>query len=81
MADSHTSELGNILCERHEELDFVAIIKKETVSLRTVKDNVNLTDIAKQFGGGGHPKASGFPLNNVKLNNFINDIFDIKEGE
>lgn len=81
IADSYTSELGNILCERHEELDFVAIIKKETVSLRTVKDNVNLTDIAKQFGGGGHPKASGFPLNNVKLNNFINDIFDIKEGE
>jgi oligoribonuclease NrnB/cAMP/cGMP phosphodiesterase (DHH superfamily) len=81
MADSYTSELGNILCERHEELDFVAIIKKETVSLRTVKDDVNLTDIAKQFGGGGHPKASGFPLSNVKLNNFINDIFDIKEGE
>lgn len=81
MADSHTSELGNILCERHEELDFVAIIKKETVSLRTVKDDINLTDIAKQFGGGGHPKASGFPLSNVKLNNFINDIFDIKEGE
>lgn len=81
MADSYTSELGNILCERHEELDFVAIIKKETVSLRTVKDDVNLTDIAKQFGGGGHPKASGFPLGKDKLNNFINDIFDIKEGE
>lgn len=81
MADSYTSELGNILCERHEELDFVAIIKKETVSLRTVKDDINLTDIAKQFGGGGHPKASGFPLDKDKLNNFLNDIFDIKEGE
>lgn len=81
MADSHTSELGNILCERHEELDFIAIIKQEAVSLRTVKDDINLSDIAKEFGGGGHPKASGFPLSNIKLNNFINDIFDIKEGE
>ncbi len=81
MADSYTSELGNILCERHEELDFIAIIKQETVALRTVKDDINLSDIAKQFGGGGHPKASGFPLSNIKLNNFINDIFDIKEGE
>lgn len=77
MADSYTSELGNILCERHEELDFVAIIKKETVSLRTVKDDVNLTDIAKQFGGGGHPKASGFPLGKDKLDKFICELFDI----
>lgn len=77
MADSYTSELGNILCERHEELDFVAIIKKETVSLRTVKDDVNLTDIAKQFGGGGHLKASGFPLGKDKLDKFICELFDI----
>lgn len=77
MADSYTSELGNILCERHEELDFVAIIKKETVSLRTVKDDINLTDIAKQFGGGGHPKASGFPLGKDKLDKFICELFDI----
>ena len=38
-------------------------------------------EIAKHFGGGGHKKASGFPLNSVKLNAFINDIFDIKEGD
>ena len=74
MADSHTSELGNILCERHEELDFIAIIKQGAVSLRTVKDDINLTDIAKQFGGGGHPKASGFPLGKDKLDKFICEL-------
>lgn len=81
MCDMYSSELGNILSEKHPELDFIAIIKQNSIGLRCVKDNVNLTEIAKHFGGGGHKKASGFPLNNVKLNAFINDIFDIKEGE
>lgn len=31
-------------------------------SLRTQRDDVNLSDIAREFGGGGHPKASGFGL-------------------
>jgi len=29
-------------------------------SLRTNKENVNLSKIASKWGGGGHPKASGF---------------------
>lgn len=29
-------------------------------SLRTQRDDVNLSEVAKAFGGGGHPKASGF---------------------
>lgn len=29
-------------------------------SLRTQRNDVNLSDIAGKFGGGGHPKASGF---------------------
>ena len=31
-------------------------------SLRTQRDDINLSDVAKEFGGGGHPKASGFGL-------------------
>lgn len=31
-------------------------------SLRTQRDDVNLSDIAGQWGGGGHPKASGFGM-------------------
>ena len=31
-------------------------------SLRTQRDDVNLSEIAKEFGGGGHPKASGFGM-------------------
>jgi len=31
-------------------------------SLRTQRDDVNLSDVAGEFGGGGHPKASGFGM-------------------
>lgn len=31
-------------------------------SLRTKDDNINLCDIAKKLGGGGHRKASGFTI-------------------
>lgn len=36
--------------------------KNKTVQLRTAKDDINLAEFAKQFGGGGHPKAAGFPI-------------------
>lgn len=29
-------------------------------SLRTQRNDINLSDVASQWGGGGHPKASGF---------------------
>ena len=31
-------------------------------SLRTQREDVNLSDVAGQWGGGGHPKASGFGM-------------------
>lgn len=31
-------------------------------SLRTQREDVNLSEIASQWGGGGHPKASGFGI-------------------
>ena len=61
-ADSYPSELGNLLCKENPEIDYIAIINMSncTVSLRTVKEDLDLGSIAKQFGGGGHPKAAGF---------------------
>lgn len=36
-------------------------------SLRTRKDDVDVNALAKQFGGGGHVKASGFTVKDSKL--------------
>ena len=76
-ADKYISELGNKLCELHPELDFVVLINMSTltVSYRTVKDNLDLSDIAKGFGGGGHPKASGSRFDASIVNDMLNNIF------
>lgn len=60
-AEKYFSELGNRLCCMHPEIDFVAMIDMSgMVSYRTVKESVDLgKDVARLFGGGGHPKAAG----------------------
>ena len=60
-AEQYKSELGNKLCLMHPDIDFVMIIDvgNKTASFRTVKENVNVGEIAKEFGGGGHAKAAG----------------------
>lgn len=74
-ADSFISELGNRLSEMHPELDFIAMINQETISYRTIKDNVNLSEVSKYFGGGGHPKASGSQVDKCDVNKFIDILF------
>ncbi|MBK1611818.1 DHH family phosphoesterase [Bacillus cereus] len=60
-AEQYISELGNILNERHKDLDLIAIVDmgNKKVSYRTIHDHVNVSALAKTFGGGGHVKASG----------------------
>lgn len=77
-AESYLSELGNRLSELHPELDFIAMVNQETISYRTVKEDVNLSEIAKCFGGGGHPKASGSQVSAYCVDKFIEDIFKIR---
>lgn len=61
-AERFHSEIGNRLCEMNSDIDLVVIINIDySISYRTIKD-IDLSVIAKQFGGGGHPKASGSPL-------------------
>lgn len=60
-ADRFISELGNTLCKMYKGIDLVIIIdiSRNTVSYRTVKDEINVGEFAKYFGGGGHLKAAG----------------------
>lgn len=81
-AERFLSELGNKLCKLHPEIDFVAMIDvaNNTVSYRTIRDDIDLgKDVAKLFGGGGHPKAAGSQFDsNLKLE-FIKNIFNRDE--
>lgn len=77
-ADRYISELGNKLCSKHPEIDFIAMIDmgKNSISYRTVKDGIHLgQDIAKKFGGGGHAKAAGSPIPKTFSETVVADMF------
>jgi len=46
------------------------------VSLRSFHDKIDVSEIAKDFGGGGHKKASGFQMSGELC---VDDIFDLEE--
>lgn len=61
-AEKYFSEMGNTLCEKHPELDYIAMIdiSNGRVSYRTVNGKIDVGgEIAHAYGGGGHPKAAG----------------------
>lgn len=63
---AHSSDTGGIvdLMNTVPDTQFAMLLAEDEGqvkgSMRTQRDDVNLSDIAGQFGGGGHPKASGF---------------------
>jgi oligoribonuclease NrnB/cAMP/cGMP phosphodiesterase (DHH superfamily) len=78
-AEQFISELGNKLCELNPDIDFVIIINPaHSISYRTIKD-IDLSEIAKMFGGGGHKAASGSPISDNVRNDIIKMIFNLQE--
>lgn len=77
-AEDNFSDLGNLICREYDDIDIAFMINPDTgiVSLRTIKDDVNLSKFAEEFGGGGHPKSAGFPYNKDKNNKLINSILE-----
>lgn len=65
-AESHRSILGNYLTEKYSHLiDFVVIINmQQGISLRSRTEDVDVSEIAAIYGGGGHIKAAGAPMDN-----------------
>lgn len=78
-ADRFVSELGNRLCELHPELDCIAVVNMSSgiVSLRSVREDTDVSEIAKIFGGGGHIHASGFTFKKNLTKDTITKIFEV----
>jgi len=78
-AERHLSELGNALSKRCPHLDFIAMVNMGTkhIGFRTIHDTVNVAEFAKQFGGGGHPKASGCFVDETTFPLFVVDTFPL----
>lgn len=76
VADRFQSELGNTLAKKHPEYDFIAMVSDTAISYRTEKENVDLSKVAKYFGGGGHEKAAGSPVDKNKVKDFLTNVFE-----
>ncbi|MGN5650666.1 DHH family phosphoesterase [Bacillus sp. Brlt_9] len=79
--EQYHSELGNKICLNHPEIDFAVIadLGAKKFSFRAVKPEMNTIPVAKHFGGGGHPPASGCPLSEESYNAFVKNI--LSKGE
>lgn len=73
-AEKYRSELGHELLKRHPEIDFVIIINMNGgISFRS--RNVDVSEIASKFGGGGHKLASGIGVDEKAVITFLNEQF------
>lgn len=66
VAEQHKSLLGHYLLNQFD-LEYVMMLdpRHNSVSLRG-KGNIHLGKLAKKAGGGGHPKAAGFPIHGLQ---------------
>ncbi|MFE4116108.1 MULTISPECIES: DHH family phosphoesterase [Priestia] len=78
-AESYHSELGNELGKEYPHLDYIAILNMggKRISLRTIHDHVDVSEVAGHYGGGGHAKAAGCSLTNEAYNQFVTDTFHL----
>lgn len=78
-AEQYLSELGNALNTLNPHLDLVALLNvgSKKIGFRTIHDDVNVAEFAREYGGGGHPKASGADLTKEAFETYIVKAFDL----
>ncbi|MCM3639156.1 oligoribonuclease [Sporosarcina luteola] len=79
-AESYHSELGNELGKEYPHLDYIVILNigGKRAGFRTIHEHVDVSEVAGQFGGGGHAKASGCSLTTEAFQQFVLDTFHLE---
>jgi oligoribonuclease NrnB/cAMP/cGMP phosphodiesterase (DHH superfamily) len=64
VAEKDESQICHAALDRFEEIDYAVFVNPvyNKVGMRSRKDGVDVSAIAKKCGGGGHPAASGFEV-------------------
>jgi oligoribonuclease NrnB/cAMP/cGMP phosphodiesterase (DHH superfamily) len=62
-AERYTSALGNAILQRIPNIEYIILLdyRRDRVHLRS-KGKVDVGELAKRCGGGGHHRAAGFPM-------------------
>ncbi|MCH1626325.1 DHH family phosphoesterase [Fredinandcohnia quinoae] len=78
-AEQYLSELGNALAKLNPHLDLISLLNVGTkkIGFRTIYDEVDVSEFAKRYGGGGHPKASGCSMGDTAFELFVKNPFSI----
>ena len=71
ISTDYISEIGHELNKKHPELDLIIILGRNSLSYRTIHENVRCDLIAKKFGGGGHPISAGSPIDFSLITNAL----------
>ncbi|WP_423407035.1 DHH family phosphoesterase [Heyndrickxia sp. MSNUG] len=78
-AEFYHSELGNESGKEFPHLDYISIINLggKKISFRTIHDDVDVSAVAGEFGGGGHAKAAGCSMNGEAFTRYINEAYPL----
>ncbi|MEK5209223.1 DHHA1 domain-containing protein [Psychrobacillus sp. FSL H8-0510] len=73
LCEQYHSEVGHFIAETRDYLDYVVLINltKGTLSFRSKDDKLPVVDIAKRFGGGGHPHAAGCAITDENIQQYV----------
>lgn len=76
-AESYHSELGNELSKEYSHLDYIAImmVGGKRMSFRTIHDDIDVSEVAGKYEGGGHQKAAGCNLTEKAFKQFVEQTF------
>ena len=74
-AERYISELGNYLINKYDYLDYIVLINMDKKISYRGNGKVDLSVIAKKFGGGGHVNAAGNCLPSGFKEKVIKEIF------
>jgi|GEM_PF-807923 len=80
IADRNINDLAELMLQENEEIDIALLLNltNEAVSIRSRKD-VDCSEYAEFFGGGGHAQAAGFPLKHIEDLMYLLSVY--YEGE
>ncbi|WP_085991528.1 DHH family phosphoesterase [Oceanobacillus senegalensis] len=79
-AESYHSELGNQLGKDYPHLDYIAILNMggRRMGFRTIHEEIDVSEVAARFDGGGHAKAAGCSMNDTAFNLFVEGTFHLE---
>lgn len=74
-ANEYVSELGNYLNTIYPNFKGIILVGEHGISYRTIHNDVDVSQIAKKFGGGGHKAAAGSSISDEAKRQYLNLLF------